>query len=171
VFTDGAGSQFKNRYVYHHLSHFRKIFGFAILGWNFFATAHGKGPVDGVGGTLKRMARSTVLRRKCNIHTAAELAAAVNGSGIRTIVVNDAKGVLIAHGLLDDLQHAPQVNIIIGLFFIYNYFLHFCTLSLSYLQRYMESNKTMRGGRWMDSWYVPRQQQDCPLRSQCLRPC
>lgn len=30
--------------------------------WHFFATAHGKGPCDGVGGTVKRMAARASLQ-------------------------------------------------------------------------------------------------------------
>lgn len=30
--------------------------------WHFFATSHGKGPCDGLGGTLKRIARRTSLQ-------------------------------------------------------------------------------------------------------------
>ena len=32
--------------------------------WNFFATSHGKGPVDGVGGALKRAVRDMVCCRR-----------------------------------------------------------------------------------------------------------
>ena len=35
-----------------------------LLEWNFFATSHGKGVVDGIGGTLKKMAGSHSLRQK-----------------------------------------------------------------------------------------------------------
>ena len=31
--------------------------------WHFFATSHGKGPSDGVGGTVKRQAVKESLRR------------------------------------------------------------------------------------------------------------
>ncbi len=29
--------------------------------WNFFSTSHGKGPCDGVGGTVKRLAAMASL--------------------------------------------------------------------------------------------------------------
>jgi len=32
--------------------------------WNFFATSHGKGAVDGAGGTIKRLVWMQVLSRK-----------------------------------------------------------------------------------------------------------
>ena len=37
-------------------------FGFPAV-WNYFATSHGKGPCDGIGGTVKRLARDESLRR------------------------------------------------------------------------------------------------------------
>ena len=34
--------------------------------WHFFATSHGKGPCDGVGGTVKRLAARASLQRTCD---------------------------------------------------------------------------------------------------------
>jgi hypothetical protein len=34
--------------------------------WHFFATSHGKGPCDGVGGTVKRLAVRASLQRPYN---------------------------------------------------------------------------------------------------------
>ena len=62
IFSDGPSSQFKNKYMagfYHTLQ--RK--GLKIK-WHFFATSHGKGVVDGLGGTVKRMVWSAVSTRK-----------------------------------------------------------------------------------------------------------
>jgi len=62
IFSDGPTSQFKNRYMagfYHTLQ--RK--GLKIK-WHFFATSHGKGVVDGLGGTVKRMVWTAVSTRK-----------------------------------------------------------------------------------------------------------
>ena len=55
VFSDGAGSQFKNRYTLSGILAPTELHpGLQYIDWSFFATAHGKGPVDGVGGTVKR---------------------------------------------------------------------------------------------------------------------
>ena len=48
-FSDGPSSQFKQRFVISSLTHLGKN-----IEWNFFATSHGKGPVDGIGGSAKR---------------------------------------------------------------------------------------------------------------------
>lgn len=51
-FSDGAASQFKQRFLFCSLT----LLGRRIT-WNFFATSHGKGPVDGIGGTAKRQVK------------------------------------------------------------------------------------------------------------------
>ncbi|XP_066600762.1 uncharacterized protein [Prorops nasuta] len=57
-FSDGAPQQFKNfANIYFH----KMDFGISAE-WHYFATAHGKGPCDGIGGTLKRMAARTSLQ-------------------------------------------------------------------------------------------------------------
>lgn len=34
------------------------------INWNYFATSHGKGLVDGIGGSIERTVRNAVLKRK-----------------------------------------------------------------------------------------------------------
>lgn len=46
--------------------------------WNFFATSHGKGAIDGVGGTAKRMAWNLVKSRQVHISNASEFVNALN---------------------------------------------------------------------------------------------
>ena len=53
IFSDGATSQFKQRFLFSNLYAWEMEYGFTIT-WNFFATSHGKGVVDGIGGTVKR---------------------------------------------------------------------------------------------------------------------
>ena len=52
-FSDGAGSQYKNKFsLVNLINHVRE---FKIKDeWIFFATSHGKGGCDGIGGTDKR---------------------------------------------------------------------------------------------------------------------
>lgn len=61
-FSDGAGSQYKNKYNFYHLCQFQNLYGCSVE-WHFFATSHGKGPCDGIGGTLKRLAAKASLQR------------------------------------------------------------------------------------------------------------
>jgi len=53
VFSDGASSQFKQRYLFSNLYLWEQKYEIT-LAWIFFATSHGKGVVDGLGGTVKR---------------------------------------------------------------------------------------------------------------------
>ena len=53
-FSDDAASQFQQRFLFRnliHISNERKI----RLNWHFFAASHGKGVVDGIVGTVKRL--------------------------------------------------------------------------------------------------------------------
>ncbi|CAF1383212.1 unnamed protein product [Adineta ricciae] len=59
-FSDGAASQFKNRYVVQHLTTMLNKLDIDIT-WNYFASSHGKGVVDSIGGILKRLVWLDVL--------------------------------------------------------------------------------------------------------------
>lgn len=60
IFTDNAGSQFKNQYLMESLKTIQKMLGKTIR-WNFFAPMHGKSVVDGIGGSVKRFVRRKIL--------------------------------------------------------------------------------------------------------------
>ena len=57
-FSDGAASQFKQRFTLCEINLQGKS-----LSWSFFATDHGKGVVDGIGGTLKRDVHTAALAK------------------------------------------------------------------------------------------------------------
>lgn len=60
-FTNGAKQHYKNRFNMANLLHHEEDFGVQAE-WHFHATAHGKGPCDGVGATLKRGATRASLQ-------------------------------------------------------------------------------------------------------------
>lgn len=62
-FSDGAGSQYKNKYNFVNLLHHKKDFKIDAE-WNFFASAHGKGACDGIGGVVKRNAYRSSLQNR-----------------------------------------------------------------------------------------------------------
>ncbi|CAC5406185.1 unnamed protein product [Mytilus coruscus] len=41
-----------------------------VCTWNYFEAGHGKGPCDGIGGTVKRCADLAIKQRKCTIQSA-----------------------------------------------------------------------------------------------------
>lgn len=66
-FSDGAASQYKNKYNFLNLIYHQSDFNIDAE-WNFFATSHGKGACDGVGGTVKRHAYRTSVQRDNDHH-------------------------------------------------------------------------------------------------------
>lgn len=69
--SDGAAQQYKNMFNMLKQTYHLKDFGVKSE-WHFFATSHGKGPSDGVGGTIKRCAAKASLQGAI-IRTAEEL--------------------------------------------------------------------------------------------------
>ena len=67
--SDGAASQFKNRFILSSLVLAERDLGVKAQ-WNFFPTSHGKSPADGLGGTFKRGVESRVLSGKFQVYTA-----------------------------------------------------------------------------------------------------
>lgn len=61
-FSDGAAGQYKNKKNLSTLCRFKESFGIDVE-WHFFATSHGKGPCDGLGGAFKRAATKASLQR------------------------------------------------------------------------------------------------------------
>lgn len=61
--SDGAASQYKNRKNFSSICGFKEKHNVEIE-WHFFATSHGKGPCDAIGGNLKRMAARASLAKQ-----------------------------------------------------------------------------------------------------------
>lgn len=61
-FSDGCAAQYKNKKNFINLCYHKADFGIDAE-WHFFATSHGKGPSDGLGGTVKRLASKASLQR------------------------------------------------------------------------------------------------------------
>lgn len=66
-----CAGQFKNKFTLSNICLFEKDFDVQVE-WNFFASSHGKGAVDGVGGVVKRTAWQAVKARKTIITSAYE---------------------------------------------------------------------------------------------------
>lgn len=69
IFTDGCTGQFKSKYMMSNLCHFQQDFNLQCE-WNFFATSHGKGAVDGIGATVKRTVWQKVRNREAVVASA-----------------------------------------------------------------------------------------------------
>lgn len=66
--SDGAASQYKNKFNFVNLCHHKKDYGIDAE-WHFYATSHGKGACDGIGGCVKRSAYRASLQDKTIVST------------------------------------------------------------------------------------------------------
>ena len=62
-FTDGPSSEFKNKFMAKMLGDISIKLNLPVK-WQYFATSHGKGVVDGIGGNAKYLVRQHVMARK-----------------------------------------------------------------------------------------------------------
>ena len=60
--TDGPTSQYRNKTIFSLIGDHVEVYDGIHAQWNFFEAGHGKGPCDGIGGTVKRMADNAVKR-------------------------------------------------------------------------------------------------------------
>lgn len=86
IWSDGPSSQFKNRYIFCLCAIFLSR-GFHII-WNYFATSHGKGPTDALGGNAKRIVERKIRGRQVNVKDAATFVQALNGSNINVKLIS-----------------------------------------------------------------------------------
>ena len=78
IWTDGPSSQFKNRFIFALVSLFNEtIFPDLYITWNYFATSHGKGPNDALGGTAKRIVQRKIMTRQTQVNSALSYAEAL----------------------------------------------------------------------------------------------
>lgn len=87
VFTDGSAAQFKNRFLFANLWWYQTAYDLEHFEWNFFATSHGKGSVDGLGGALKRTVRNSVLSKKAIVENADDFALACKASKTSVTII------------------------------------------------------------------------------------
>ena len=77
VWSDGPSTQFKNKFIAASIPALEQKHNLKIK-WNYFATSHGKGPVDGIGGSTKRFVWQNVSSRKNMVKDAASFVAAAS---------------------------------------------------------------------------------------------
>ena len=137
IWPDGPNSQFKNRYIAATLSWLQRECSVEIT-WHLFTSSHGKGPVHGIGGAIKRLATTEVIKRKAIITdhlsffkavrdistikvfniTADEANQRINTSELKAIIDNapPLRGIFSAHclklenGLVKMSQYSDQIN-------------------------------------------------------------
>ena len=98
VWSDGPASQFKNRFILAALKPLEEKHDLRIT-WNFFATSHGKGPVDGIGGAVKRVVWNAVKNRKHIVVNATNFAEAASTSNVKVVEVKSTEIVALNDSL------------------------------------------------------------------------
>ena len=78
VFTDGPSSQFKNRYMIAIVPALEAEHNIALR-WHYFATSHGKGPVDGIEGSAKRFVWNMVRSGNAQVTNSESFVKAATG--------------------------------------------------------------------------------------------
>jgi hypothetical protein len=75
VWSDGCGGQFKNKWQMSKLVNLVKDVRFGLVGCehHFFASCHGKGPCDGLGGWTKTFLRNQEMREGNHMENSLEL--------------------------------------------------------------------------------------------------
>ena len=69
--SDGCASQFRSQFAFFMLSKFDHSIN---IEWNYFEANHGKGVVDGIGGTVKHAVYSHVLTNRVVIKSPKQFA-------------------------------------------------------------------------------------------------
>ncbi|CAF1442485.1 unnamed protein product, partial [Didymodactylos carnosus] len=93
-FSDGAASQFKQRFPFRNLTRMSNEHDLKISR-NFFATSCGKGVVDGIGGTVKRMVWQEMMTKK-QCKTAADFVRLAKSKTNTIILCEMAQGAIDA---------------------------------------------------------------------------
>lgn len=70
-FSDGCAGQFKNRWILSLIVTANHVFGID-LSWDFFQSGHGKGAVDGIGGSAKRAVYQRIMSGNVLVYSAEE---------------------------------------------------------------------------------------------------
>lgn len=109
MFSDGPTSQYRNKFNINLAAKFLgKSYPNAKVSWNFSAPGHGKGPMDGIGGTVKRMADRCILKG-ADITCAEEFVRAIQTEGTK-IILFDIEQKEIEQGK-EKLDHSvSQIN-------------------------------------------------------------
>ena len=113
--SDGPSSQFKNKFTGVMLKFFESKRDLKIK-WNYFATSHGKGPVDGVGAIIKRFVTSKIMTRKVMVQDVQSFVKASEGCDIE-VMVKERKAIddfLEEHqikSLFESAEKIPDVSL------------------------------------------------------------
>lgn len=112
LWSDGPNNQFKNRFTAAIIKLLQDSLKVKIY-WNFFAAAHGKGSVDGIGAVVKNRVKRLVKSRHSIVNCSQDFCQAFNSeeSVVEVMHMSEVEGKKIRQNLmLDDVfAAAPAV--------------------------------------------------------------
>lgn len=104
IWSDGCASQFRSRYVFKLLSTYRPDLS---IEWHYNEAHHGKGPMDGIGGTIKNVVFRQVKSGKTIINSAEDFCKAANQFCPSIATLFQQSEVLLKEPV--DIQKAPVI--------------------------------------------------------------
>ena len=110
LWSDGPSGQFKNRFMAEYLQHLKRKYKVKLVTWNFFATAHGKSSIDGVGGALKRKVWNKVKSSQCEVQNALQFVKACEDSTVLVTLVTEDEISKYYTNIASELEKAPKIN-------------------------------------------------------------
>lgn len=116
IWSDGPSSQFKNKFIAAVIPILEEKFGVKIY-WNFYATAHGKACVDGIGATVKKMVRSMILTKNKIVYQTSDFVDAFNSkksaievSGITDSEISEINALLNLSKVFSEAKAVPGIS-------------------------------------------------------------
>ncbi|XP_041349280.1 uncharacterized protein LOC121368607 [Gigantopelta aegis] len=82
--TDSPISQYRNRFIFNFVANHHSLFGIHAR-WNYFEAGHGKGPCDGLGGSVNQLAGEAVGHGKATIQDATDFFLWANNSNMASV--------------------------------------------------------------------------------------
>lgn len=114
VWSDGPVSQFKNKFIVNSIKKLKERYRLNGVKWKYFATAHGKGAVDGIGGCIKKKVFNNVKSRRSVVRNAEEFveSAKRDGTKINILSGNEIKKNDILMLDVDAIKNITKVHFV-----------------------------------------------------------
>lgn len=113
IFTDGPTSEFKNKYMVKLVEVLHSKLNCKIS-WQYFATSHGKGVVDGIGGLAKSMVRKEVMARRTVVQNSMDFFSTVIKVVPSTTPIHvsaeEIEATITEENPWDDVKDAPGIK-------------------------------------------------------------
>ena len=105
VWSDGCASQFRSRYTFYLMTMYDPMYD---ITWYYNERHHGKGPMDGIGGTIKNIVFRHVKSGKCVIDTPKQFAEYAAGEikGVTCLYMPERK--LVSEP--EEIEQAPKIE-------------------------------------------------------------